>query len=71
MTKRIRVENGDTSSWKVMVEVWGKGLEKDGSVEPDILVKTVELNYPADLSEFYIHSTQYLVIKENGFREDK
>ena len=62
MTKTVRIENADTSDWKVLVEVWEKGY--DGS--PDYIVKTVELNYPTAMtdSSVYITSTRYLIVKE-------
>ena len=61
MTKRIRVENADTSKYEAIVEIWQKQVDGD---LPDELIKTVNLKYPADLTECYIHSHQYLVIKE-------
>ncbi len=62
MTKNVRIENADTSLWKVQVEVWDKGL--DGA--PDTLVKTIDLNHPTFLAEIGITSTRFLVVKENG-----
>jgi len=62
MTKMVRVENADTSSFKVIVEIWDKGPE--GS--PDILAKTINLDYPTAMtdSSVYLTSTRYLVVKE-------
>lgn len=62
MTKRIRVENADTSDYKVIVEVWDKGV--DG--QPDMLVKTVALSYPTAMSgdDLYLTSTRYVVVRE-------
>lgn len=62
MTKHIRVENADTSDYKVVVEVWDKG--QNG--EPDTLAKTIELAYPTAMtpSELYITSTRYLKVRE-------
>lgn len=59
MTKKIRVENADTSDHKVDIEVWEKRTE-----QPDALIKTVALDHPTSLSEEFVHSTRYLVIKE-------
>lgn len=62
MTKLVRVENADISSYKVVVEVWDKGF--DGA--PDVLVKTINLDSPASMtdSSVYLTSTRYLVVKE-------
>lgn len=62
MTKRVRVENADTSSFKVIVEVWEKGYQD----APDTLANTIELNNPTDMTgtDVYLTSTRYLVVKE-------
>lgn len=61
MTKTIRVENADTSDWKVNVEVW------DETANGPVLVKTVYLDHPTAMTQdLYITSTRYLVIKEFG-----
>jgi hypothetical protein len=62
MTKRIRVENADTSSYKVLVQVWDKGYEN----EPDKLAQEIILANPCDMTDvhMYITSTRYLVVKE-------
>ncbi len=67
MTKTVRVENADTSNYKVVVEVWDKGFtDKDGVTAPDYLYKTYNLNYPTAMTpdDLYITSTRYLVVKE-------
>lgn len=63
MTKSVRIENADTSSYKVVVEVWDKSFP-DGV--PDKLSHTIELNNPCDITPpgTYITSTRYLVVKE-------
>ena len=63
MTKRVRIENADTSSYKVVVEIWDKGYPEG---EPDKLAKVVELNYPTAMTgdDVYLTSTRYMVIKE-------
>jgi hypothetical protein len=63
MTKHVRVENADSSSYKVLVQVWDKGYP-EGS--PDTLVKEMILANPAELTDAdtYITSTRYLVVKE-------
>ena len=45
MTKQIRIENADTSRWKVKVEVWEKGLAGD------IKLREVDLDYPTQMSQ--------------------
>lgn len=63
MTKQVRIENADTSPYRVIVEVWDKGYP-EGS--PDTLAKTIELNHPTAMtgSDCYLTSTRYLVVKE-------
>lgn len=62
MTKLVRIENADTSTYKVAVEIWDKGF--DG--RPDTLVRTVDLNFPTAMtgSDVYLTSTRYFVVKE-------
>ena len=62
MTKRIRVENADTSSYKVVVQVWDKGPEN----QPDNLAQEIKLDNPCDMTDMYLYitSTRYLVVKE-------
>lgn len=61
MTKSVRVENADTSSFKVVVQVWDKGYP-EGS--PDTMASEKVLSHPTMLDTFGITSTRYLVIKE-------
>ena len=63
MTKAIRIENADTSDWKVVAQVWDKGYPEG---EPDKLVREVSLDYPTSMTgmDMYITSTRYLVVKE-------
>ena len=63
MTKRVRIENADTSDHKIVVEVWDKGF---GDNAPDILVRKIELDYPTAMTDHdcYVHSGRYLVVKE-------
>jgi hypothetical protein len=56
MTKNVRVENADTSSYVVVVEVWDVATQK--------CVETRRLPNPADLGTFSIWKGRYLVIKE-------
>jgi hypothetical protein len=63
MTKRVRIENADTSDYQVVVEVWDRGYPAG---EPDVLVKSVRLSYPTAMTDHdvYITSTRWLVVKE-------
>lgn len=63
MTKRVRVENADTSTYGVKVEVWDKGYPEG---EPDKLAKEIFLSHPTAMTgdDCYLTSTRYLVIKE-------
>lgn len=64
MTKAIRVENADTSAYKVLVQTWDKGV--DG--QPDVLAKEQVLGHPTAMAgaagDLYLTSTRYIVIKE-------
>ena len=60
MTKQVRIENGDTSDHKLIVQAWDKG--QDG--EPDTMASETPLNYPTAMAEVCVHSTRYLVVKE-------
>lgn len=66
MTKKVRIENADTSDYKVVVEIWNKVAQSqvEGEVLPDTKVSTTLLASPASLGEFYIHDGCYLVVKE-------
>lgn len=63
MTKRVRIENADTSDYKVVVQVWDKGYPEG---EPDKLVKEITLNHPTAMTgeDVYITGSRYLVVKE-------
>ena len=61
MTKKVRVENADTSPYKVVVEVWDKG--QDGG--PDVLAFVRNLNSPTSMADdIYLTSTRYFVVRE-------
>lgn len=63
MTKRVRIENADTSNFKVVVQIFEKGYPEGA---PDKMVQEVFLNNPTDITgpETYLTSTRYLVVKE-------
>jgi hypothetical protein len=60
MTKKVRIENADTSAHKVLVQVWDKGLNGG----PDELAHEIPLYHPTALTDTYVHARRYLVIKE-------
>lgn len=62
MTKKVRIENADTSNYKVVVEVWDKGFNG----EPDTLAASHNLDYPTAMTSdsVYLTSTRYIVVKE-------
>jgi hypothetical protein len=66
MTKQVRIENADTSAYKVCVQVWDKAVATtDGVPQSDTLVREVLLDYPTAMTnDVYITSTRYLVVKE-------
>lgn len=71
MTKKVRVENADSSNYKVVVQVWDKGAQMpDGmggfNQAPDVMAFERTLHNPCDLTgdDIFITSTRYLVIKE-------
>ncbi|MEN6630214.1 MAG: hypothetical protein ABFC42_11260 [Sulfuricella sp.] len=63
MTKRVRIENADTSNYKIVVEIWDKGYPEG---EPDKLAKTIHLDSPTAMTgdDCYLTSTRYIVVKE-------
>lgn len=62
MTKKVRIENADTSNYKVVVEVW----DKYGDTGASVLVETVHLDNPTDMTpnNLYLTSSRYLIVKE-------
>jgi hypothetical protein len=60
MTKRVRIENADGAVYKVVVQIFEKGVEG----HPDVLVQEEPLDNPTDLKEFLLWKERYLVIKE-------
>lgn len=63
MTKKVRIENADTSSYKVIVEIWDKGYPEGA---PDTLTRTIKLDHPTSMTgdDCYLTGTRYLVVKE-------
>jgi len=55
--------------------VWQKQQKYDASIQPigepvDVKVKEIPLDYPTFMATEYIHSTQWLVVREDGERKD-
>lgn len=61
MTKKIRIENADTSHHKVKVSVQRKNA--DGEWE-DVAVESADLSSPTQMAEKWIHTHQRLIIEE-------
>lgn len=59
MTKNIRIENADTASYKVAVEIWENRDGADAS-----LIETKLLNNPTDMITLAIWKNRYLVVRE-------
>ena len=68
MTKKVRIENADTSDYKVVVQIWDKGASgpAEGENSPDKLVKEIKLDHPTAMTgdDVYLTSTRYIVVKE-------
>lgn len=60
MTKKVRIENADTSNHKLVVQTWQKGA--NGA--PDHMVSEQALNNPTDICDGMVWQQQYLVVKE-------
>ena len=58
MTKQVRIENADTSDWKVVVRIYER---RDGDNE---LVEESVLEYPTAMKETYITSTRFITVCE-------
>lgn len=60
MTKYVRIENADTSSYKVVVEIWSKG----GDGAPDVKEREVPLSHPTAMCNEYLTSHRYMIVRE-------
>lgn len=61
MTKKIRIENADTSNHHVRVTVEDKDAQGVWHTN-----HTVQLDFPTAMNEQYIHSTRRIVIEERA-----
>lgn len=68
MTKKVRIENADTSDYKVIVQVWDKGVDSAPGQpgRPDTLVNEIRLDHPTAMTgdDVYLTSTRYIIVKE-------
>lgn len=60
MTKQVRIENADTSSWPVRVTVQHKNEAGEWVDQPS----PVQIDYPTALTQQYLTSHRRLVIEE-------
>lgn len=63
MTKKVRIENADTSAFKVVVQIWDKSFDEKA---PDTLIKEIFLDHPCSMTgdDVYLTSTRYIVVRE-------
>ena len=59
MTKMVRVENADTTSTKLVVEVWVMDQWNRPALE-----QTFKLDNPTEMACIAIYSKRWLVVKE-------
>lgn len=60
MTKKVRIENADTSTWPVRVMVQHKNEAGEWVDEPG----GVQIDSPCQFTEQYLHSHRRIVIEE-------
>ena len=63
MTKNVRIENADTSSYKVRVRAQYKNAEGEWADAPPEEPVT-KLDFPAALQSLTIHSGKRLIVEE-------
>ena len=66
MTKRVRIENADTSNHQLVIEVYNdhEGTTDEFGVISPKLIATHELNNPTDLIEIVVWKGIVLIVKE-------
>lgn len=64
MTKQIRIENADTSSYKVKVHLQDRVALDDKEGNDWVTVHTINLDYPTAMTAQYIHSGRRIIIEE-------
>lgn len=60
MTKKVRIENADTSNWPVRVTVQHKDTDGNWIDQPG----PVQIDHATQMTEQYLHSHRRLVIEE-------
>ena len=66
MTKKVRIENADTSSYKVVVIVQDKVHDENSLWTGEWReVERFHLDHPSAMKETYITSTRRLVVEES------
>ena len=61
MTKKVRIENADTSDHKLDIEVWQRG-----GPGGDTLLRTMAADYPTTMIEEMVWQEQYLIVRERA-----
>jgi hypothetical protein len=61
MTKQVRIENADTSSWPVRVTVQNKNAEGEW-----IDAESVQIDYPTQMAQQYLTSHRRLIVEERA-----
>lgn len=67
MTKKVRIENADSSTYKVRVSVEDKVLDEAGNWTGEWKrsgSEGMDLLYPTAMTESYLTSTRRLVVEE-------
>jgi len=62
MTKSVRIENADTSTYKVRIRAQEKAA--DGEWLDSLTEKVTELLYPTSITTVGIHATKRYVVEE-------
>lgn len=63
MTKSVRIENADTSSYKVKVTYQSKNAEGEWVNEPGV---PTELPFPTAMTTVGLHDSRRVIVEEYG-----
>lgn len=71
MTKYVRIENADTSKYKVKVTLQEKKWDPllDKCTDEWVTVKEVPLNYPTAMLNEYLTTTRRFIVEEDGIND--
>lgn len=61
MTKQVRIENADTSSWPVRVTVQNKNAEGEW-----VDAESVQIDYPTQMTQQYLTSNRRFIVEERA-----